>query len=264
MLKISFLNDILLSEGDFVRFLFLIAGGLLFLLGAIMTVVSNFNLGIVLTIALGLFFVLWGAFYKIIKEKTKSGVLKYVKLFVVIVIVAEAGLTVFLAVYGEIDNVTYGEDAIIVLGAGVHGENVSKPLALRLRAAEKYYEKNKNAIIIVSGGKGFQESISEAEAMEKYLLSLGVPEEKIIKEDNSHSTAQNMEFSKQILDEMFDGKYSVAVVTNNFHIFRAVSIAKEKGLENVSHYHAGLNWYNIIPCYLRESLAVLKHIVIGG
>jgi hypothetical protein len=61
MLKISFLNDILLSEGDFVRFLFLIAGGLLFLLGAIMTVVSNFNLGIVLTIALGLFFVLWGS-----------------------------------------------------------------------------------------------------------------------------------------------------------------------------------------------------------
>lgn len=246
------------------RFILLAIGSAIFVLGAFMALVSNFNLGVILTIFAGIFFLVWGTFYNKIKEKTKSGAGRAVKYAVLAIIALEALLVGFLAVYGHIDNVTYDEEAVIVLGAGIHGETPSYPLALRLRAAKKYYDKNPDTVVIVSGGQGFQENISEAQAMEKYLIRLGVPEDKIIKEDQSHSTAQNMAFSKAILDELFEGDYSVTVVTNNFHIYRAVSIAKEAGFENVNHYHAGLRWYNILPCYLRESLAVIKHWVIGG
>lgn len=236
------------------RFVLLFAGAALFLNGAFMALVSNFNLGVVLTVLVGLFFLLWGAFYKKVKEKVPRGI-RYAAAALIFV---EALLVGFLAVYGQTDNVTYKEDAVIVLGAGVHGEVPSYPLALRLRAAKSYYDKNPDAVFIVSGGKGFQENISEAEAMEKYLIGLGVPEKKIIKEDKSHSTAENMAFSKDILDKMFGEEYSVAVVTNNFHIYRAAETAKRAGLKNAAHLHAGLRWYNLAPCYLRESLAVIK------
>lgn len=242
------------------RFILLLIGAGLFVNGAAMAVFSNFNLGIVLTALAGVFFFLWGLFYGKVKEKVPKGI----RYAVVAVILIEVLFVGFLGVYGQIDNAAYTEDAVIVLGAGVHGETPSHPLAMRLRAAKKYYDKNPDAYVIVSGGQGFQESISEAEAMEKYLISLGVPEDKIIKEDKSHSTADNMAFSKEILDEMFNEGYSVTVVTNNFHIYRAVGIAKEAGLENVTHYHAGLKWYSLVPCYLRESLAVLKFWALGG
>ena len=67
-----------------------------------------------------------------------------------------------------------------------------------------------------------------------------------------------MTFSKKILDEILENEYSVVVITNNFHILRATSVAKNAGFFDVTHIHAELQWYNLLPCFLRESLAVLK------
>lgn len=240
------------------RFILLAAGVGLFLNGALMSLVSNFNLGVVLTNLSGIFFIFWGAFYNKIQEKTKSGVLKWVKWAVIAVVLTEALLVGFLALYGQVDNVKYDEDAVIVLGAGIRGDRVTVPLAYRLNAAVEYHRKNPDAVIVVTGGQGFQETVTEAYAMEKYLLNKGVAPDKIIKEERATSTNENMRFSKELLDEHFEGDYSVVVITNNFHIYRGVSIAKIEGLENVYHKHAGLRWYNMAPCYLRESLAVLK------
>jgi len=72
-----------------------------------------------------------------------------------------------------------------------------------------------------------------------------------------------MKFSKEILDDYFENDYSVVVITNNFHIFRSVNIAKQAGFSKITFFHAKLPWYNLISCYLRESLAVMKMIVIG-
>ena len=164
----------------------------------------------------------------------------------------------FIAAYGQFDNVNYNEDAVIVLGAGIRGDRVTVPLAYRLNAAIEYHKKNPDAMIVVTGGQGYQETITEAEAMEGYLLRKGVDPSKIIKEEKATSTNENMRFTKEILDEYFEGDYSVVVVTNNFHIYRGVQIAKMEGFEKVHHKHAGLKWYNMAPCYIRESLAVLK------
>ncbi|MBQ8001952.1 MAG: YdcF family protein [Clostridia bacterium] len=241
------------------RFLMIIAGFFLFANGGVMSLVSNFNLGVILTGAAGAFFLLWGIFYKKINKKTAQGALKWVKIAVIALVCIEMCIVAFIAVYGQFDNVNYKEDAVIVLGAGIRGDRVTVPLAYRLNAAIDYHKKNPEAYIVVTGGQGFQETITEAEAMERYLLKRGVNPEKIVKEEKATSTNENMEFSKNILDVRFgENEYTVVVITNNFHIYRGVQIAKLEGFENVHHKHAGLKWYNMAPCYLRESLAVLK------
>lgn len=240
------------------RFLMLVMGLFLFANGAVMSLISNFNLGVILTVAAGLFFLLWGVFYKKINKKAKQGWLKWAKRFVITLVCVELCLVAFLACYGQFDSCDYTEDAVIVLGAGIRGDRVTVPLAYRLNSAVEYHKKNPDALIVVTGGQGYQETITEAEAMEKYLLRKGVNPDKIIKEEKATSTNENMRFSKEILDEYFENDYSVVVITNNFHIYRGVQIAKIEGFENVYRKHAGLKWYNMAPCYLRESLAVLK------
>ena len=88
---------------------------------------------------------------------------------------------------GGTDNVTYQEDAIIVLGAAVRGEEISGALQKRLDVAIEYYQKNPDVVIVVTGGQGPQEDITEALAMERYLLANGIPKEKIIEDFGNHN-----------------------------------------------------------------------------
>jgi len=228
--------------------------------GLILSFIVNFNIGTVLVLLLGLFFTLWGYFYNKIKNNKFTKIIKYIVIFM---LVAEASLVSFIAIYGQKDNISYNEDAVIVLGAGIRGDEVTLPLKMRLDKAVEYHLKNPDALIVVSGGQGFQETVTEAYAMEKYLIENGVDKDKIIKEEEATSTNENMRFSKEILDKKFNDEYEVVIITNGFHIYRGVTIAKIEGFENVSHIHAGLQWYNLPTCYLRESLAVLKMWFLG-
>lgn len=231
--------------------------------GIFLLVSSNFNLGIALICLLGIMLLMWGIFYDKIREKTKSGVWRVVKAAVISLLCAEILLVGFVCVYGQFDNADYSEDAVIVLGAGIRGDKVTLPLKMRLDKAVEYHKKNPEAYIVVTGGQGLQETVTEAYAMEKYLLANGVDKSVIIKEERATSTNENMRFSKQLLDPLFEGNYKTVVITNNFHIYRGVYIAELEGFKNVTHIHAGLQWYNILPCYLRESLAILKMWVFG-
>lgn len=238
-----------------------LVGAVFTVYGLLLCALSNLNLGVTLVLALGVFVLFTGIFYSRMKKFTAKGILRVAKLVIAGMLCAEFAIVSFLGVYGISDNVDYSEDAVIVLGAGIRGDRVTLPLKLRLDKAIEYHRKNPEAVIVVTGGQGFQETVTEAYAMEKYLLEKGVDKSKILKEENATSTAENMEFSKEILDGYFDGEYSVVVVTNNFHIFRGVAIAKKTGFEAVAHFHAGLQWYNLMPCFLRESLAVMKMVV---
>lgn len=240
-----------------------IIGGIFFINGLFLCVLSNLNLGVILTVLLGAFFLLWGIFYSKLNELTHKGILKVIKICIIVILCIEGLFVSFLAIYGENDNVNYNEDVLIVLGAGIRGDKVTLPLKMRLDRAIEYHKKNSKALIVVTGGQGFQETVTEASAMEKYLLENGVKKENIFKEEEATSTNENMRFSKEIIDKYFDREYKTVVVTNNFHIYRGVCIAKMEGFENVYHMHAGLQWYNIVPCYLRESLAVLKMWILG-
>lgn len=239
-----------------------IVGIIMAIYGFILCAMSNLNLGVVLVFVLGVFVINIGIFYEKIHELTKSGVFKCCKVVVISLLCMELILVLFIAVYGAIDNVNYNENAVIVLGAGIRGDKITLPLKMRLDKAIQYHSKNPEAVIVVTGGQGFQETVTEAYAMEKYLIEHGVEKNTIIKEEKATSTMENMEFSKVLLDKYFGKNYAIVVITNHFHVFRGTSIAMKTGFNDVSHMHAGLQWYNLMPCYLRESLAVLKMMVL--
>ena len=122
-------------------------------------------------------------------------------------------------------------DTVIVLGAKVNDDGVSKTLKLRLDKAIEYYNENKDINIIVSGGKGEDEPISEALAMKNYLVGNGVNEKNIILEDKATTTLENIIFSKEIMDGM-NLENRVLIVTSDFHLFRGQIIASILGIEN--------------------------------
>lgn len=158
--------------------------------------------------------------------------------------------------YGNSDNVLYDEDAVIILGAGIRGDKVSPNLQKRLDKAVEYYIKNATAVFVVTGGRGEQEDITEALAMERYLTSKGIPNNQIIREEKATSTFENFTFSKDILRQRFPHEYSIVFITNNFHVYRAESIAKTVNI-SVNHLGADTVWYTIPMNYLRESEILL-------
>jgi len=234
-----------------------LGGGILFN-GIYVSFAESINWGVVATFLLGVLLLLWGIFWE--KTAEKKAVKNIRNVFVALVCVETVFVT-SVAIYGNIDTVTYKEDVLIVLGAGLKGEKITPALKERLDTALEYFEKNPEVLIVVSGGKGSQESITEAEAMSKYLVEKGVPEQQVIREDKSTSTAENMKYSKAILDGIFDRAYKVAFVTNDFHIMRADMLAGRMGFKGATHIHGGLEWYNYVPCYIRETMAMVKSII---
>lgn len=158
-------------------------------------------------------------------------------------------------------------DYILVLGARVVGNEPGLTLKGRLNKAFDYIKNNDvNCKIIVSGGKGDGENISEAEAMKRYLVSKGVNEKNIIKEDKSVNTMQNFNFSKEKIEKDSNKKIeniNVKVVTTDFHAFRSDKYAKKSGYQKLSFYTEKTKWYLIPVFYVREFFAIIKMILIN-
>lgn len=160
-------------------------------------------------------------------------------------------------------NASPGDDVeyLVVLGAQVRGTRVTKSLARRLDVAYSYAQKHENVMVIVSGGQGNGEDISEAEAMKKYLIKEGLDEKRILMENKSTTTKENLMFS----DEMADLKdKKVAVVTNNFHVYRAMKLAEKLGYENVEGLAGKSDKILFINYMVRESFAILKEYAVGN
>lgn len=123
-------------------------------------------------------------------------------------------------------------DYVIIHGAGLlQGSRISKLLQDRLDKAIEVYRSDPSATkLIPSGGKGSDEDLSEAEAMKGYLLEQGIPESDIILEDRSTTTLENLQFSKDIIDS-FEGRKYTALVTSNYHVYRALRYCRRVGLK---------------------------------
>lgn len=159
-------------------------------------------------------------------------------------------------------NKTAGEaDYVIVLGAKVNRTNPSLSLKARLDTAVIYLNRYPNAQVIVSGGQGADEEISEAECMYNYLVAAGISKERIIQENQSTSTLENLEFSAKLFDIRGN---RVVIITNDFHVFRSVQIARKAGYTQVSGQAAPSLWYLVPTNYVREFLAVVKDYFIGN
>lgn len=153
------------------------------------------------------------------------------------------------------ESVPESNSTVIVLGCRVKNGRPSLMLRDRLNAAYEYLEKNPNSICIVSGGKGADESISEAECMYKYLVDKGIDKKRLIKEDKSKTTYENFEFSAKIIKEKSLSN-SVAVVTNDFHEYRASLLAKKLSLDFGS-VPSKTVYYMYPVNYVRELFGIL-------
>ena len=243
--------------GKLIRILLLTSGAVLLFFVVTFFIFDNFNYGILIICAISSILILYGLFFdKLVR-------IKWLTFSIIAICSLYLSLMLFIGFYGRNDNVTYSEDVIIVLGAAVRGERVSLLLSDRLDKAVEYCEKNPNALIVVSGGQGPMEDITEALAMERYLIARGLPKERIIKEEESSTSFENIQNSKEVLDKLYDRPYKSAIITNDFHIFRAVKMAEQIGIKT-AHYHAKIKW-NFIPLnYSRECMAILWFFIFGN
>lgn len=148
-------------------------------------------------------------------------------------------------------------DYIIILGSGLIGDKVPPLLAQRLEKGKTMYEKFHNhPKIVVSGGQGVDEPITEAEAMAQYLRQVGIPQEDIIIEQQSTNTLENLQFSKTILDQKSKENYYCLVVTNSFHSLRAGIYMRKLGLKGRS-IGSRTALYFLPSAWIRETLGLI-------
>lgn len=203
------------------------------------------------------------ALYKIISDYSKKNEKWAKKLKTALSVAIGLGLVCFMAI--EIPIVASARTDknaeapyLIVLGAGVNGTSPSLSLVNRLTAAKEYLDNYKDAVAVVSGGKGPGEDITEAECMRRWLIENGISEERIIKEANSFSTEDNIRNSLEKIQEAGgDPSERVAIVSSEYHLYRAKYFAREMGANPVGV--AAHTSYPIlmINYFIREAFAVV-------
>ena len=124
-------------------------------------------------------------------------------------------------------------ETVVVLGCKVRGTRPSRMLIRRLEAAQAYLEENPDVLCITTGGQGAGEDVPEGQAMRDWLIGHGIAAERIIAEDTSKDTQENLEHAAAILQEQGLGK-QVVIITDGFHQYRASLLAKRAGLQSES------------------------------
>lgn len=248
------------------RIVLIAVGALLTLDTLVIAPASNFNLGVILPgilglplLAAGIFlprFAAWAAASRI------GAAVKWIFWGGYGVFLAAFFVTLALMLNASSVQPEQGADAVIVLGAGVRGDRVTETLANRLETAIAYYEKNPDTLLVVSGGQGKDETVTEAFAMEKYLLERGIPAQNILKEERAASTLENFQYSMELIREEFGENAEVVYVTTAFHIFRAGKVAEKAGIR-ATGMGCPTTWYLIPNCYLRECAAIWSYWLFG-
>ena len=145
-------------------------------------------------------------------------------------------------------------DYIVVLGCGIRGKEVTPLLAGRVDKGIKLLQRNPGARLILSGGQGSGEEIPESEAMAAYAAKQGVERDRIITEELSVSTEENLMFSARLMEGK---KPKVALVTTSYHVFRALILARKQKLKCIG-FGAGTKWYFTLNALIREFVGYLS------
>ena len=154
-----------------------------------------------------------------------------------------------------------GLDYVVVLGAQVKGQSPSLALTKRLEKGLEYAQKNPDTILILSGGQGSGEEISEAECMRRWLVERGIPESRLILEDRSTTTRENLIFAHELTG---CGERRTGIISNNFHIYRAVCLAKALGYQQAEGIAAPSDPLMQAHYVVREVFALVKERLTGN
>ena len=246
----------------------LVAGGAvlagLSLLAALVS--TAITIGMVMPAALGLLMIA----YALARLKTKGRVIQRRWLRIAITVCLCLGLLAVAVLETLMSIAAYKEppeeDAgfVIVLGCGVFPDGtLTLSLQNRLDAAYDYLTAHEDSLCIVSGGQGDNEPIPEAQAMYEYLRFRGIEEERILKEDKSTSTLLNLIYSKRIMDKRLGQPQTAAIVTSDYHVFRALMVARDLEIDAFG-IPAETNWRIVMACHVREYAAIIKTVLFGG
>ncbi|HOM01488.1 MAG TPA: YdcF family protein [Acetivibrio sp.] len=152
-------------------------------------------------------------------------------------------------------------DYLVILGAGLKGDRITPTFQYRLDKGIEYLKANPDLKVVVTGGQGPGEDLTEAEAMKRYLANHGIDEERIIMEDRATSTSENMKYTAEVLKQLTGrSDYRIMIVTNDFHMFRSKILARHNGFTPYG-ITAPTNPVVLVNSYIREYFAVVKSII---
>ncbi len=171
--------------------------------------------------------------------------------FLVSFIVIEA--KIITAIKSDADECEY----ILVLGCGLRGKELTRTAVARAEAAIEYLEKYDKCKAILCGGQGKNELVTEARALYDYMAGRGIDKSRMILEEKSTDTTENIKFAKEFLPDVSD--ISVGVVTNDFHLYRSALIMKKAGFGNVYTISAPTPSVPLLhtSLFLREYFSIL-------
>ncbi|WP_455502524.1 YdcF family protein [Gemmiger sp.] len=221
---------------------------------------SNFNMGNLMVWLLTICVVGYAAFRRPLNAWFASGTGRVVFWVLAVLATVYLALIAFVAVSGYMHPPTGNEQVVIVLGAGLHKDKPSKLLQYRLDKAYEFAAAHPDTLVVTSGGQGRDEWVPEGDAMRDYLIAKGLAPERVVSEARSTSTEENFAFSLEILRARgYDETTPVVYVSNEFHCYRAGRYAAKAGFTDVTELAAGTPLRSLLPCYLREALALLYY-----
>ena len=241
------------SKGSmFLKFILLSLGAIMLIWYLAPLVTNKFNIGSLVGIIGSVGLIVFGYFFDNINSVFRNIILAIMALFIIIVVVPLSFNMIKYANYHCDDSAS----TVIVLGCKVDGDKPSKYLYDRCKKASVYLNENPNSVAILSGGKGDDEDISEAQCMENVLVQMGIDAKRLIKEDKSTSTRENIKYSAEIIKNK-NMDTNVLIVTNEFHEYRTKLLCDEYNL----NFHSKCSYssaYSFLTFYTRELIALVK------
>lgn len=206
--------------------LFVAAGTIVFLIYAAPLVALILNAGNIAGMGAGVLLILIGLFFDKIKLLNK----KITCIFLVAVLICTSLFaTTLLLVVNQTKSQALPNQALVVLGCKVDGEKASLQLYKRAMAGVEYMQANPDSKAVLCGGMGNGESISEAECIRRIMLDNGIDESRLLLEDKSTSTEENLQLARIILEDN-NIPLDVAISTSDYHCYRAKLIARRLGI----------------------------------
>ena len=156
-------------------------------------------------------------------------------------------------------------DYVVVLGAKVRDDGPSVSLWDRIYAARDYLEAHPHTVAVLSGGKGKDEPMSEAQCMFTELLALGIEPGRLWQEDKAESTWENIRYSLDLIQKETGARPTkIGVLSSEYHLFRASLFAKKNQVEFVGIPARTSRLSQRINHFMREVAGVWHYIILGG
>ena len=185
-------------------------------------------------------------------------------------VILTAGILVVGITEGIIIHKSFGDpkeqvDYVVVLGAKVNADGPSVSLWDRICAAYEYAEDHPDTILILSGGQGTDEPITEAECMFRELFWMGIDPDRLWSEGQATSTWENLHFSLDLIEAKTGQRPTkIGVLSSEYHLFRASLFAKACDVEFVGIPARTSRWGQRINHFLREVAGVWHYLILGG